>query len=451
MAAESLVGEVPAGWELTTLGDVCARAGGGIQTGPFGSQLHAFDYVPVGIPTVMPQNIGENRIVIEGIARITPANAHRLARHQLFPGDIVYSRRGDVERRALVREGESGWLCGTGCLRVRPGIGEVDSAYVSYYLGHPAVRSWVVRHAIGATMPNLNTAILSALPFVKPPLREQQEIASFLRALDDKIELNRRMNQTLEAMAQALFKSWFVDFDPVRAKAEGQAPAGMDAETAGLFPDSFEDSVLGEIPQGWVVSPIADCVEINGWSLASRDALDAINYIEISEVSRGNIGAIAHYQRGEEPSRARRRLRHGDTVLSTVRPDRRAYFLALHPPDDLVASTGFAVLTPRSAPWSFVHAAMTQSEVFDYLGRHADGGAYPAVSAELIGAWLVAMPSRSGVFDAFHGVCAPLYGGAECNRREARLLAAIRDALLPKLLSGDIRVKETEKMAGAAL
>jgi len=236
-----------------------------------------------------------------------------------------------------------------------------------------------------------------------------------------------------------------------RAKAEGQAPAGMDAETAGLFPDSFEDSVLGEIPQGWVVSPIADCVEINGWSLASRDALDAINYIEISEVSRGNIGAIAHYQRGEEPSRARRRLRHGDTVLSTVRPDRRAYFLALHPPDDLVASTGFAVLTPRSAPWSFVHAAMTQSEVFDYLGRHADGGAYPAVSAELIGAWLVAMPSRSGVFDAFHGVCAPLYGGAECNRREARLLAAIRDALLPKLLSGDIRVKETEKMAGAAL
>jgi type I restriction enzyme, S subunit len=390
----------------------------------------------------MPQNIGENRIVIEGIARITPADAHRLARHQLLPGDIVYSRRGDVERRALVREGETGWLCGTGCLRVRSGIGVVDSTYVSYYLGHPAVRGWVVRHAIGATMPNLNTAILSALPFVRPPTREQRGIAAVLSSLDDKIELNRRMNETLEAMAQALFKSWFVDFDPVRAKAEGRKPAGMDAETAALFPDSFEDSVLGEIPQGWAAAPIADCVEMNGWNLGSRDVLESIDYIEISEVSCGDIETIAHYQRGEEPSRARRRLRHGDTVLSTVRPDRRAYFLALHPPDQLVASTGFAVLTPRTAPWSFVHAAMTQSEVFDYLGRHADGGAYPAVSAELIGAWLVAMPSASGILDAFDKICAALYGRAECNRCEARTLAAIRDALLPKLLSGEIRVQE---------
>jgi type I restriction enzyme S subunit len=158
----------------------------------------------------MPQNIGDNRVVEEGIARITPDDAARLNRYRVQKGDVVYSRRKDVERRALIREQEDGWLCGTGCSRVRFGE-NIDPLYASYYLGHPAVRGWTVRHAHGATMPNLNTAILSALPFIIPPLSEQRTIAHVLGTLDDKIELNRRMNDTLEAMARALFKSWFVE------------------------------------------------------------------------------------------------------------------------------------------------------------------------------------------------------------------------------------------------
>ena len=216
---EQLFGSLPEGWEYTTLGAACGRGGGDIQTGPFGSQLHASDYVSVGIPSIMPQNIGDNRINVDGIARISPDDANRLRRYLVREGDIVYSRRGDVERRALVRGAEDGWLCGTGCLRVRFGEHGVDSRYASYFLGHPSVREWIVRHAHGATMPNLNTSILSACPFVIPPKEEQRAIAHILGTLDDKIELNRRMNETLEAMARALFKSWFVDFDPVRAKA----------------------------------------------------------------------------------------------------------------------------------------------------------------------------------------------------------------------------------------
>ncbi|MEX2431000.1 MAG: restriction endonuclease subunit S, partial [Dehalococcoidia bacterium] len=207
MGDDCLLGPVPEHWEHTRLGEACRRTGGDIQTGPFGSQLHASDYVEDGIPSVMPQNIGDNRIIEAGIARITTVDAERLARYRVRPGDIVYSRRGDVEKRALVREAEDGWLCGTGCLRVRFGGGGVDPLYASYYLGHPSVREWIVRHAHGATMPNLNTTILSALPFVSPPLPEQRAIAHILGTLDDKIELNRRMNETLEAMARALFKS----------------------------------------------------------------------------------------------------------------------------------------------------------------------------------------------------------------------------------------------------
>jgi type I restriction enzyme, S subunit len=180
MAVEQVVGAPPVGWKYLTLGEACALGGGEVQTGPFGSQLHASDYLPDGIPSIMPQNIGDNRVVQDGIARISIEDAERLARYLVRPGDIVYSRRGDVERRALIRAQEDGWLCGTGCLRVRLGEGPVDPIYASYYLGDPRVREWVVRHAHGATMPNLNTGILSALPFVVPPRREQHAIARIL-------------------------------------------------------------------------------------------------------------------------------------------------------------------------------------------------------------------------------------------------------------------------------
>ena len=275
-----------------------------------------------------------------------------------------------------------------------------------------------------------------------PPLPTQRAIAHVLGTLDDLIELNRETNEILEEMARALFKSWFVDFDPVRAKLEGRPPAGMNAATAALFPDHFQESELGDIPRGWEVVTIGEICEINGWTLGKNDRVDTLEYVEISEVSRGDIANMAIYLRGDEPSRARRRLRHGDTVLSTVRPDRGAYFLALNPPENRVASTGFAVLTPSKAPWSFVHAAMTQPEISDHLGHLADGGAYPAVRPEIIGAIKVVIPNSSEILNAFHQICAPLFEMAESNRSESRDLATLRDTLLPKLLSGEVRVAE---------
>src|SRR5260221_10707196 len=163
MVIDFLFNQLPKEWEQTTLGEACTRNGGDIQTGPFGSQLHASDYVPIGIPSIMPQNIGDNRISTDGIAYITRKDAERLNRYRVRKGDIVYSRRGDVERRAIIRENEEGWLCGTGCLRIRFDNNNIDPLFISYYLGHPSVRQWIVRHAVGATMPNLNTGILSAL------------------------------------------------------------------------------------------------------------------------------------------------------------------------------------------------------------------------------------------------------------------------------------------------
>ena len=131
------LGLLPPGWECSTLGAVCERGGGNIQTGPFGSQLHASDYRPVGIPSIMPQNLGDNRVIVDGIARIGDRDASRLRRYLVRKGDIVYSRRGDVEKRALIGPCEDGWLCGTGCLRVRPGRERCRSRICLVLLGTP--------------------------------------------------------------------------------------------------------------------------------------------------------------------------------------------------------------------------------------------------------------------------------------------------------------------------
>ena len=295
----------------------------------------------------------------------------------------------------------------------------------------------------GSPIPSTTRSAVYVRDFDIPPLAEQKAIAQILGALDDKIELNRRMNATLEAMARALFQSWFVDFYPVRAKLDGRQPAGLDAGTAALFPEHFEHGEDGMLPVGWRHAAIEEVCAINARTLGKNDGLKTLEYIEISEVSRGNIANIAAYARGEEPSRARRRLRHGDTVLSTVRPDRGSYFLALSPPENRVASTGFAVLTPTKAPWSFVNAAMTQPEVFEHLGQLADGGAYPAVRPEIIGAWKVVLPNESKILEAFHRICAPLFEQAEANRTQSRTLATLRDTLLPKLLSGELSMADS--------
>lgn len=178
---ESELGMVPKGWNATTLGNEVARCGGAVQTGPFGSQLHASDYVPEGVPVVMPKDIGGRRVSTASIARVREVDAARLSRHRLQPGDVVYSRRGDVERHALIGDRETGWLCGTGCLLVRLGTNWPSPMFASFALDRPETRAWISQHAIGATMPNLNTGILSAVPLVVP---SDDLVRAFARAVD---------------------------------------------------------------------------------------------------------------------------------------------------------------------------------------------------------------------------------------------------------------------------
>jgi len=462
MAVEKVIGPLPCGWHYTTLGEQCAIGGGGIQTGPFGSQLHAYDYVPDGIPSIMPQNIGDNLVEEEGIARITEFDAERLAKYRVNTGDIVYSRRGNVEKRALIRGTQQGWLCGTGCLRVRFASPTVNPTYASYYLAHPKVRSWIVRHAHGATMPNLNTGILSALPFVVPPVTEQRAIAHILGSLDDKIELNRRMNETLERIARALFKSWFVDFDPVRAKAEGRQPVGMDAETAALFPDSFEDSELGLIPAGWEVTTIGNLAEETiGGDWGRNEYFDGAEQAvvlrgsDLQDVRESGFAHAAPVRWVRRKSVENRALESKDVLIggSGAGPIGRSLWCAEEVLRMFELPVLYSNFCKRIRALSREHAIWLD----DYLnemrlaGAHleyATGTSIPNLDLKgLLTTRPLAVPPEAILY---------LYAKLRdlCWKRhllaESRVLASIRDTLLPKLISGELRVPVPEKFLAEA-
>ena len=427
--ANELFDSLPSHWKTATLGEACTQGGGNVQTGPFGSQLHASDYVPVGIPFVMPQNIGDNRILTDGVARITPSDVERLSRYILRKGDIVYSRRGDVERRALVRNEEDGWMCGSGCLRVRFGREIVDPLYASYYLGHPNVRSWIVRHAVGATMPNLNTSILSNLPFVIPPLDEQKAIAHILGTLDDKIELNQQTNQTLEAIARALFKSWFIDFDPVRAKLDGRQPAGMDAETAALFPAEFEDSALGKIPKDWKVQIIGDVIEFAyGKPLKQPDRQHGIVPVY------GSNGQIGWHNKSlvKAPGIVIGRKGNPGTVVWTP--------IDFYPID----TTFYAIPISSTKSLHYLFHALCLQD----LPSLAADSAVPGLNRNLAYMNKLLIPSEE-CLEAFDSIVNGISAKVHITNQEAITLTSIRDALLPKLLSGEIRVQDAETVVEA--
>ena len=189
-------------WENLTLGDISSN----IQTGPFGSQLHQSDYSDSGIPVVMPKDLIGGHISDSTIARVSEQHVERLSRYKIEVGDILYSRRGDVGRCAFAAEREKGWLCGTGCLRVTIDRAKAIPKFVFYQLQKPESVGWVEKHAVGATMLNLNTTILSNVPVEAPTLPVQQRIIDILSAYDDLIENNQKQIKLLEEAAQRLYK-----------------------------------------------------------------------------------------------------------------------------------------------------------------------------------------------------------------------------------------------------
>lgn len=440
-------------WQKTTLGAICNTQGGAIQTGPFGSQLHTSDYKEIGIPVVMPTNIGDGGIATDAIARISQEDVERLQQHKLQIDDIVFSRRGDVTKNALIRPHEVGWLCGTGCLKVRLGKQSLANAkFISYYLRLPAAKDWLIRHAVGATMPNLNTAILSAIPITLPPLTAQKEIAAALGALDDRITLLRETNATLEAIAQALFKSWFVDFDPVRAKMAGHPPEGMDAATAALFPDTLEESELGLVPKGWAIRPFIDAVDVIGGGTPKTSNPDywggQIPWFSVVDAPDGAntfvVDTEKHITDAGLKGSSTKLLPQGTTIIS-ARGTVGKLALTWCP---MAMNQSCYGLRGKSGDSYFTY--FSTYRLVETLKARSHGSVFDTITRDTLASVQSLLPANSGVIDAFEDTVKPLMDRILLNLHQSRGLAKLRDTLLPRLISGQLRLPEAPTQQEAA-
>ena len=290
----------------------------------------------------------------------------------------------------------------------------------------------------------LDTNKLQALAVNVPNFAEQQRIAAIGCALDDRIDHNHSVASNLEAIARRLFKSWFLDFDPVRAKA-----AGLADDIAALFPDRFAYSELGEIPEGWRLETLASVARLNPDAWTTRKHPDEIHYLDLSNVKGGMIEAPTRYSWEEAPSRARRVLQQGDTIIGTVRPGNRSF--ALIDQVGLTGSTGFAVLRPASAEKrEYLYLASTSDDAIERLAHLADGAAYPAVRPEVVLATEAIIPGEE-VMTAFSSITKCMIDRASVCKQEANVLAAIRDLLLPRIVSGNLRVEDAESLIEEAI
>jgi len=320
----------------------------------------------------------------------------------------------------------------------------VDSHFVRLCLLSPPLQQLMKAWATTTVQATLNLKEIRQLPLPWPPLAQREEIVRTLEVIEARINLNHRVNRTLESITRAIFKSWFVDFDPVRKKMEG-GEVGLPADLAALFPASLDDSEIGPVPAAWESGSLADVAALNSETWSNTTRPDVLQYVDLSNTKWGRIEARTTYARRDAPSRAQRVLRSGDTIVGTVRPGNGSY--AYISEDGLTGSTGFASVRPFEANYrEFVYLAATAPDNIASLALLADGAAYPAVRSEAVTATPVALAPHD-VMARFAQISAPLFERMAYNNRESDLLTTLRDGLRPRLISGQLTMQGAERVA----
>lgn len=402
-----------------------------------------------GLPFARVSNIN-NGFHFEGADRFPEKNLGQVGNKISCSYDVVFTSKGTVGRFAFVQPDTPRFVFSPQICFWRV----LDASYIAprylYYWMHSRE---FLRQINGLKSQTdmadfVNLADQRRMHITLPPVSQQRAIAHILSSLDDKIELNRRMNETLEAIARALFKSWFVDFDPVRAKAEGRRPAEMDAETAGLFPDAFEKSGLGQLPRGWKISAIGEEVKVIGGTTPStkepkywengaihwatpKDLAALVNAVLLDTKRRITELGLQQIGSGLLPA--------GTVLLSSRAPI--GYLAISEVP--VAINQGFIAMIcdGRLSNHYALHWAQVNIEAIE---NRANGTTFLEISKSNFRPIPVLVPSDS-VLNLFNRQVEPIHRKIVHNLRESQTLAAIRDALLPKLISGEVRVKDAEK------
>ena len=418
------IGRICRDWDVVSLADIRAKKKFAIVDGPFGTQLHSSEYVASGVPVVRVTNLSfDGRFLPEDLVYITDDKFGELNRSAIYPGDILVAKTGaTIGKLALFPDNYSRGLVASSCLKLTVDKETADTRYVFYFLMSAKGQAQITNLAYGSTRDTINLAPFSEIRLPLPPLLEQRAIARILGTLDDKIELNRRMNQTLEAMAQALFKSWFVDFGPFRDQ-------GM------------QDSPVGEIPTGWSVGELGQIAKIEMGQSPPGDTYNATG--DGTPFYQGIKDFGFRLPRRRVYCTRPSRFAAAYDVLLSVRAPVGTFNVAA---ERCAIGRGVAALRSNEDHQSYLYYLLDSTksywEAFAY-----EGTVFGCLTRASIAGLRVVIPPSSVAarFQSLAGTMDHLIANAE---QECRTLATIRDTLLPKLLSGEIRTKDAERFMG---
>ncbi|MDD5375538.1 restriction endonuclease subunit S [Acidithiobacillus sp.] len=387
---------------------------------------------------------------VDRISEVFIASIHKLEKFRLKHKDILVAMTGaTVGKIGRFPKTNEIFYLNQRVARVdlrNPAQADID--YIYYVLSQAQYTDQIFSLADGSAQANVSASQIGNIIIPLPPLREQRRIAHILGTLDDKIENNRKTAKTLEAMAQAIFQSWFVDFDPVRAKMAGESPESickrlkLTPEILDLFPDRLVDSELGEIPDGWVVGTLGNVAENPRRGIRPQQINTETPYIALEHMPRRCI-YLSEWGTGEELESNKFMFRKNEILFGKLRPYFHKVGVA---PVNGVCSTDIVVIAPQSAYWLSFVLGHTSSDAFVvYTDSDSTGTKMPRTSWNRMAHYEIALPPES-IAKVFDELVVPTVHQMVANVHESRTLADLRDTLLPKLISGDIRVPEAEHL-----
>jgi type I restriction enzyme S subunit len=352
-------------------------------------------------------------------------------------GDIVFSRVGSYGNASYANT-DTPFCLGQNTALISP---RINGRFLHLFLQSAEARSQIEQAVVGSTQKTISLKSISVLQVPVPPEKELLAIAHIGGTLDDKIELNRRMNGTLEAMARALFQSWFVDFDPVRAKREGHQPASLDAETAALFPAAFQDSPLGPIPKGWRVGTLGDLVHLRTDRVDATPAKDSRRYIALEDMPSKSID-LSNFQLGSAVNSSITSFLKGDVLFGSMRPYFHKIGLAFF--DGITRTTTFVLRPSKDCFRHFALLHFFSDDVVAFSTTASVGTTIPYVKWDSLKSYQIAIPSDQ-LLAAFEKMANSLVQLIGAQGDESRTLATLRNTLMPKLLSGELSVAAAAK------
>ena len=371
---------------------------------------------------------------------VDPAIYRKWMKIPLRQGDVIMTSEAPLGELAYLSDSVD-WALGQRLFAIRTRSDKLYGRFLYYALQTARVRDDIAGRASGTTVQGIRQTELRRVKVPVPSLPVQIEVATTLGALDDRIDLLRQTNTTLEAVAQALFKSWFVDFDPVHARAEGREPEAMDAATAALFPGEFEESELGLIPKGWKAGTL-DVVCSNVRRQAKPETLPLETpYIGLEHMPRKSI-ALSEWGEAHGLASGKFWYEEGDVLFGKLRPYFHKVGLA---PNSGICSTDILVVRPLDPSWSgFAAMHLCSTAIIDYATQLSNGAKMPRTSWRDIAAYKIAVPDKKAAA-AFNEIAKPMFDRILVNIHAMRRLADLRDTLLPRLISGKLRLPDAER------